>query len=202
MSDIPSARAYIQTEACRFRSAVSESLAQDMGASINYLIDERDLLQAQINTINAATDTHVVVGTGAAGQFTGPQNIITMTRTFTATDWVSLEFHEAQNFGVPGNYVFGTGNLTDFNALWPKFFSAAGNFQLFVYNDAATVFTSPIAGNGATFPAVEYQIFFSPGQIFFQPGAGSHTIRLYLNTAGGRPVGFAGTVNFKIHAGF
>ena len=198
MSNIPSARAYIQTEACRFRSAVSESLVQDIGASVNYLIDERDSLQSQINTLSTEGDVKVTIGTGVAGQFTGPQNIITFTHTFLSTEYVSIEFHEGQNFGIPATQTGLGQENTDFRPLWPYFFSAAGNFQLFVYNDASVVYTSPVAALSGT-PDNLYKIYFSSGQFFFAPGAGSHTIRLYLNTVGGRPVGFAGTVNFKVH---
>ena len=37
MSDLPGVRKYVQTEESRFRSAVSESLAQKLGSSINFI---------------------------------------------------------------------------------------------------------------------------------------------------------------------
>ena len=52
MSDIPSAAVRIQTEQAQFRSAVSESLIQGVGASVNYLLDYKVSNDASISSIN------------------------------------------------------------------------------------------------------------------------------------------------------
>lgn len=65
MTDLPSVEAYIQTEATRFRSAVSESLAQDMGSAINYLNDQDAIAQAHFAAI--ATNTFgLITGSGSS----------------------------------------------------------------------------------------------------------------------------------------
>jgi hypothetical protein len=53
MSNLPSIPNYIQTEATRFRSAVSESLAQAEGQSINYLLDHVSNLDTEVAGILA-----------------------------------------------------------------------------------------------------------------------------------------------------
>ncbi len=50
MSNISSSKKYIQVEETRFRSAVSESLEQKIGGSINYLNDQDTLNTARILT--------------------------------------------------------------------------------------------------------------------------------------------------------
>lgn len=52
MSDIPSSAVRIQTEQAQFRSAVSESLMQGVGASVNYLLDYKISNDSSISTIN------------------------------------------------------------------------------------------------------------------------------------------------------
>ena len=51
MSNLPSVANYIQTEATRFRSAVSESVIQDVGSSINYILDDNITQNTNIATL-------------------------------------------------------------------------------------------------------------------------------------------------------
>mgnify|MGYP003333350366 CR=1 FL=1 len=195
MSDLPSSRAKIQTEATRFRAAVSESLAQDIGSSINYLIDERDSLQAEVNAILAAGDTYVVTGNGS-NQWPGSQNVFSITHTFAATDYVSLEFNNgvfgltASNSGFPS-----FSDVTDLNTFNSAPFIGGGraeSFLLQLYLDSSIV-TSASGGDGG----VDRRIYLTPHPIFFQPGAGSHTIRLYKS--GGSIGVFSGKMILKVH---
>lgn len=64
MSDIPSARQFIQLEAAQFRSAVSENLVQSIGASANYLTDTTDILNAAIKT--KLTSVQELTGTNSS----------------------------------------------------------------------------------------------------------------------------------------
>lgn len=53
MSNIPSSPSYIQIEGTRFRSAVSEGVAQTIGGSINFLLDQNTSNTAAIATLNS-----------------------------------------------------------------------------------------------------------------------------------------------------
>lgn len=68
MANLPSTQFYIQTEATRFRSAVAESVAQQIGSAINWLNDQFPGILASITALqNQAftkfTDLLVVGGT-------------------------------------------------------------------------------------------------------------------------------------------
>ena len=58
MSNITSARQKIQQEATQWRSAVGESQQTIIGGSINYLIDERDTLRANIDSNDSEIADH------------------------------------------------------------------------------------------------------------------------------------------------
>jgi len=64
MSDLPSVEAKIQVEATRFRSAVSEFLAQGIGSSINFLIDENTAQAARLTALEGVLP-NVVFGAGS-----------------------------------------------------------------------------------------------------------------------------------------
>lgn len=74
MANLPSTQFYIQTEATRFRSAVAESVAQQIGSAINWLNDQIpgilaaiSALQNQVFTkftdISATSTSSVTLGT-------------------------------------------------------------------------------------------------------------------------------------------
>jgi len=52
MALLPSVATRVTVELTRYRSAVSEFLAQTLGKSINYLLDKTDDLETQFNTFN------------------------------------------------------------------------------------------------------------------------------------------------------
>ena len=53
MSDQPSVRKFIQQEAIQFDGAVSEAVAQDIGGTVNYLLDERDNKETRVAALEA-----------------------------------------------------------------------------------------------------------------------------------------------------
>lgn len=85
MSNIPSSRLKIQQESVNFKSSVSESALSTMGAEINYLDDQRDVLQAQIDALNAKkVVTPIKMFAGASVLMAGSGGGDTTTITFTA----------------------------------------------------------------------------------------------------------------------
>ena len=66
MSDLPSVSAKIQVEATRFRSAVSEFLAQGVGSSINFLIDDKVTQDARLAALEGKVP-NVVFGPDPGG---------------------------------------------------------------------------------------------------------------------------------------
>lgn len=198
MSDLPSYRSKIQTEATRFRSAVSESLVQDIGSSINYLIDQRDSLQTQVSTLAATGDTLVVFGNGS-NQFPGAMDLFNVSYTFLANEYASIEFR-ANTLGVGGWAEITGGGAYDYrsNVVQPRFFGTyLQPFTLQLFVDSSVVNSVASADIATGPPQFKTLVTLSHGQWFFQPGAGTHTVRLYKT---GSSTGvFDGQIIFKVH---
>jgi hypothetical protein len=60
VSDIPGSTQKIQIEGTRFRSAVSEDVAQKMGGAINYLLDDSATQAGQISSLNTRVNQAAV----------------------------------------------------------------------------------------------------------------------------------------------
>jgi len=124
MSDIPSANQKIQIEPTQYRAPVSESLAQTMGGSINYALDQVAANASAISTettnrINAdnAIKAQSVVRTRSAGSSTTINfnasggyldGTLIQTQSFTipttggSNDWLLLQIRaEASNTASP-----------------------------------------------------------------------------------------------------
>jgi hypothetical protein len=74
MALLPSVATRVTVELTRYRSAVSEFLAQTLGKSINYLLDRIDAIE---NALDSAIVSEVIavnqsVGSGAGAKYTAP----------------------------------------------------------------------------------------------------------------------------------
>jgi len=99
MTNIVSSRSKIQSESAQYRSAVSESLLQTIGASINYLIDERDTLRTDTdaNTAGVAavfSTSSVSVSTGGT-LTTAADEIIILTHSSGGTGTATFKYTTA-----------------------------------------------------------------------------------------------------------
>lgn len=90
MAVITPAQSDIRTEETSYRSAVSESLMQKIGANINYLNDTTDTHTSDIASANAAialiNSTISIVNTTVSTNQTVPANQIWFITSFSALD--------------------------------------------------------------------------------------------------------------------
>lgn len=89
MSDIPSAKQYIQIEGSQLRAPVSESLAQTIGSSVNYLIDTTDAHETRLNNDEAAilalqTANKLQCAFGVSAGSAGPSTIASVSSSIVA----------------------------------------------------------------------------------------------------------------------
>lgn len=120
MSDIPSSAIKIQTEATRFSSAVSESLLQQTGGSINYLIDHMATAETDINNLESRTRLKLTATisssqTLASGStfYTAPANTYALLQLVSPTADEGIEIG-GTIYGKSGGYPISAGALNGF----------------------------------------------------------------------------------------
>lgn len=120
MSNLPSVKHYIQVEETRFRSAVSESMSQNMGTAINYLNDFTDTIYTDLGNLQA--DFTALVNSNDCAIFstltrieygTGTRNLISFTVDMSANDVMFLSFG---GVGSVGNFSSKLGGLFSFES--------------------------------------------------------------------------------------
>jgi|GEM_PF-5296830 len=117
MSNLPSVKQKIQVEGTRFRSAVSESLEQTIGKSINYLIDSTDDLETRVTDleavlpniqVSASSNGYSLTGSTAEALITNLSVSITLTRP-SATNAVMIWLESANTTGTDLAYFTNSG---------------------------------------------------------------------------------------------
>lgn len=140
MADISPVKKNIQIEESRFRSAVSEALAQKLGSSINFINNYQKYDKAWF--INGSYNKLTIPYTAVDGIFLIPDNAKIMnammyvrTAGSSATTELDIEFATA-----PG------GSWTSIFSTTPKITSAAGNFAFCYTGSAFSGTTAPVLG--------------------------------------------------------
>lgn len=156
MANLPSTQFYIQTEATRFRSAVAESVAQQIGSAINWLNDQLPGILASITALQNQVftkfnDILVVGGTSAT------------LGTVTTDGSQSIQCHGFSNSVVP------TGPGLDIRTQ-----SVPGTSSIAIHRNGTPIFLFANAPSGA--------ILFTAGSIFHDvPPAGTWTYELVVS---------------------
>ncbi len=144
MSDLPPIRLNIQTDESRYRSAVSEALAQKLGGSINFInkfqkYDKHYCLNGQYNILSLPF-------AGVDGMFVLPDDaIITDAAMYVKTagnsGYTSVDCLSASAPGATFTSIFTT---------VPQITSAAGNFSWCYTGASIPNTTAPVIASTAT----------------------------------------------------
>lgn len=105
MSNLTSSKAYIQVEATRQRSAVSEFLAQTIGGAINYLNDQDTSNTTHFTNIAANTVCSMSVNTFAASSGHDPNISLSSGQVF-----VGWQFQSGSTISLPTGALFDSTN--------------------------------------------------------------------------------------------
>jgi len=175
MSNLPSVKVYIQTEETQFRSAVSESYAQNSGSAINYLNDVTDshtadlaFQQAEIDALAARAYTKYFYTPTDIEYGTGNRTLLTFNVTMGAQDIMILQFkgiNPSSNLSLQMNNSF-------------RFDSVLGTHTIEFKRGGSTLLSQTISGSGV--PNV--QAYDSTFFFFDQPGAGTYNYTLQSTT--------------------
>lgn len=106
MSDITSSKAKIQVEACRQRAATSEFLAQTIGGSINWALDNIDSNAAAISAINSTLSGKNGVSISVTS-YTQGQTLTTASNQYAIGIDMSASSGTTFILGASSSYAFG-----------------------------------------------------------------------------------------------
>lgn len=153
MSDLPSALSKVQVESTRFRSAASESVVQQMGSSINGLIDDKATQDAAIAALQGKVFSKLVTPTLAAPISSGIANLFSV--TLAADEIVQA----VGGHGVGGvNFVTGVGFVL----------TVVGSTNMQLTRNGVPIYSFGVAAGGSLNVIM-------PSIVLDQPGAGTWT---------------------------
>lgn len=179
MANLPSVKAYVQTEATRFRSAVSESVIQILGSAVNWLIDKADSLQSQVTALQNAVVSksfwyNSSSGTTTEHHFFGnvsAVDVVNFQTVCVAGDTVRMH--------VAGAKWGGSAYTNAFSASTPYAPGWAVRYRLYRNSTIIKEWAPTINAGGAFSQSI------ADFMAYDIPGAGTHTYRFELAVING-----------------